>query len=77
MLQLSVEGAGAHIFTARVDNLELLGLGIVQVDLDRHSTRQISWHARVIDPATPWVAVLLPDGQLNQHQELTGIAGRK
>lgn len=71
LLQLSAEGMGVHTFTARADNLELLGLGTVQVDLRRHSTRQISWHARVIDPASPWIAILFPDGQFNQHRELT------
>jgi hypothetical protein len=76
LLQLSAEGAGAHTFTAWVDNLELLGPGTVQVDLGR-GICQISWHAHVIDPASPWVAVLLPDGQLNRHQELAGIAGTK
>ncbi|MGO8717884.1 MAG: glycoside hydrolase family 9 protein [Acidobacteriaceae bacterium] len=77
LLQLSAEGAGAHTFTARVDNLELLGPSTVPVDLGMHNAREISWRARVIDPASPWVAVLFPDGQLNQHRELTGIADTK
>jgi hypothetical protein len=76
-LQLSAEGTGAHTFTARVDNLELLGPSAKSADLGQHSHREIIWHARVIDPASPWVAVLLPDGQLNQRQELTGIAGKE
>lgn len=77
LLQLTAEGAGPHTFTARVDNLELLGPSTKSADLGQHDNREISWHARVIDPASPWVAVLLPDGQLNQHRELTGVAGTK
>lgn len=71
LLQLSAEGMGAHTFTARVDNLELLGPSTVQVDLGMHKTREIVRRARVIDPASPWIAVLFPDGQFNQHRELT------
>jgi Glycosyl hydrolase family 9/Cellulase N-terminal ig-like domain len=77
ILQLSAEGAGTHTFTAKVDNLELMEPGTVQVELGHHSTHQISWHARVIDTASPWVAVVLQDGSLNQHRELTGVAGTK
>jgi hypothetical protein len=76
-LQLSAEGTGAHTFTARVDNLELLGPSAKSADLGQHSHRDIIWHARVIDPASPWVAVLLPDGQLNQRRELTGVSGKE
>jgi hypothetical protein len=77
LLQVSAEGAGVHTFTAKVDNLEIIGPSTVQVDLGQHTTRQISWQARVIDTTSPWVAVLLPDGSISQHQELTGIAGTK
>jgi hypothetical protein len=77
LLQLTTEGAGAHTFTAKVDNLDLIGPSTVQVDLGQHSKRQISWHARVIDAGSPWVAVVLPDGSLSQHRELTGVAGAK
>jgi hypothetical protein len=77
LLQLSAEGAGVHTFTAKVDNLEIIGPSTVQVDLGQHTTRQISWQARVIDTTSPWVAVLLPDGSISQRQELTGIVGTK
>jgi hypothetical protein len=77
MLQLSAEGVGVHTFTAKVDNLDLIGPNTVQVDLGQHSTRQISWQARVIDTSSPWVAVILQDGSINQHRELTGVAATK
>ena len=77
LLQLSAEGAGVHTFTAKVDNLELIGPGTAQMDLGHHGTHGISWRARVIDTASPWVAVVLQDGSLSQHRELTGIAVTK
>jgi hypothetical protein len=77
LLQLTAEGAGAHTFTAKVDNLDLVGPNTLQVDLGQHSKREISWRARVIDTASPWVAVMLQDGSLSQHRELTGVADTK
>ena len=77
LLQLSAQGVGVHTFTAKVNNLDIIGPSTVQVDLGQHTTRQISWQARVIDAASPWVAVLLPDGSITQHQELTGVAATK
>jgi hypothetical protein len=77
LLQLTAEGAGAHTFTAKVDNLDLTGPDTVKVDLGHHGTHEIIWHARVIDPASPWVAVVLQDGSISQHRELTGVAGAK
>jgi hypothetical protein len=65
---------GTHTFTVRVNNLELMEPNTKPVDLSEHSKSEITWHARVLDPTSPWVAIVLPDGQLNQHQELTGIA---
>jgi hypothetical protein len=76
-LQLTAEGAGAHTFTAKVDNLDLTGPDTVKVDLGHHGPHEIIWHARVIDPASPWVAVVLQDGSISQHRELTGVAGAK
>jgi len=77
LLLLSAQGVGVHTFTAKVNNLDIIGPSTVQVDLGQHTTRQISWQARVIDAASPWVAVLLPDGSITQHQELTGVAATK
>jgi hypothetical protein len=77
VLQLSAKGEGVHSFTVRVNNLELSERGSVQVDFGGRSTRQLNWHARVLDTSSPWVAVLFEEGSLRQHLELTGIAGTK
>jgi hypothetical protein len=37
------------------------------------SSTSIDEKARVIDPPSPWVAIVLPDGNLNQ-QELACLA---
>ncbi|MES2223261.1 MAG: glycoside hydrolase family 9 protein [Acidobacteriota bacterium] len=73
LLQVAANGMGDHTFTARVNNLELIGPGTQPVELDEKQKSQITWRARVIDPASPWVAVLFPDTEISQHQELTGV----
>jgi hypothetical protein len=31
------------------------------------------WHAHVVSPKTPWVAVVIPDGTLSERREITGV----
>jgi hypothetical protein len=76
-LRLSAKGEGVHSFMVRVENLELSESGKMPLDLGGGSTRQLSWHARVLDRSSPWVAVLFEEGSLDQHLELTGIATTK
>ncbi len=72
VLRVSAEGAGHHSFTMRSDNLTLKEPGKQDVDLASGSTRETVWHARVVSPETPWVAVVIPDGVLSGRQEITG-----
>jgi hypothetical protein len=32
-------------------------------------------HGRIVATGTPWVIVVIPDGVLNAHREVTGISG--
>jgi len=32
---------------------------------------------QIMDPDTPWVIVVIPDGILNAHQELTGVSASR
>jgi hypothetical protein len=47
------------------------------VELGDHGERDIQWHARVVDTRSPWVAVVLADGAMEQHMEITGVAANK
>jgi hypothetical protein len=76
LLRATVEGAGRHTFAVRADNLDLSGPESVSVDLGNQGSQIISWHARVLDKSTPWVAVVLRDGTLDGHAELSGLANR-
>lgn len=74
VVQVRVEGAGRHTFAIRTDNLSLADAKTVALDLGTQGKREITWRARVLDTSTPWVAVVLRDGSLSGHAELTGVA---
>ncbi|HEX4066383.1 MAG TPA: glycoside hydrolase family 9 protein [Acidobacteriaceae bacterium] len=74
VLRATVDGAGKHVFQVRADNLDISEPKTVAVDLGKQGRQVITWHARVANASTPWVAVVLQDGTLGGHEELTGVA---
>ena len=72
VLRISAEGAGRHTFTIRSDNLTLTEPAKQEIDLASGHVREAVWHAHVVSPATPWVAVVIPDGTLSERREITG-----
>jgi hypothetical protein len=76
VLRVSAEGAGRHKFTLRSDNLTLKESGKQEIDLASGVVREAVWHAHLVSPNTPWVAVVIPDDTLNERREVTGSAIR-
>jgi len=74
ILRATINGAGRHTFSVRADNLDISGPESVPVDLARQGVRVVAWHARILNKSTPWVAVVLQDGSLEGHAELSGVA---
>jgi hypothetical protein len=74
VLHLTAEGNGSHSFTLRADNLELTDPETIRADFNGNGSRELVWHARIRDARSPWVAVVLVDGQMNQRKEVTGFA---
>jgi hypothetical protein len=35
---------------------------------------EITWHAHIVSPETPWVAVVIVDNDLANRREITGTA---
>jgi hypothetical protein len=56
----------------RSDNLAISEAGAQSVHLTSGVTKEIVWHARVVSPETPWVALIVPDGDLGKRAEVTG-----
>jgi len=73
VLRVSAEGAGRHTFAIRTDNLDLNDPVTKQIELSPGGAREITWHARVTSSKTPWVVVIIPDENLSNRRELTGI----
>jgi len=72
ILRVSAEGAGHHSFAVRSDNLILKQPGKQEIDLPSGNAQETVWHAHVVSPDTPWVAVVIPDGNLTDRREITG-----
>jgi hypothetical protein len=69
-------GAGDHTFSIRSDNLVLAGATTQNVHLAGGTQKEIVWHARVVSTDTPWVALVIPDGEPGKRAEVTGAPRR-
>jgi len=76
ILHLHAEGAGSHKFELRAANLSSHDASAVTLSLYAGQPRDITAHFQVLSRATPWILVVIPDGQLNAHQELSGVANQ-
>jgi hypothetical protein len=74
LVRLDLEGAGEHSFSIRSDNLALSDPVIQNVHLAGGSKKEVTWRAHVVSTETPWVAVVIPDGKLNERAEVTGAS---
>ncbi len=70
-LQLEAEGKGRHDFSIRAFN-GTVATHNKRLDLGNGQKSEIIWDITVTDPAMPWVAIVLPDGDLTWKHELTG-----
>jgi hypothetical protein len=74
VVQLEAEGSGLHRFTLHADNLSLREPAEQEVRLEQGCKEAVTWHARVVNVRTPWVGVVVQDGDMGKRTELTGVA---
>jgi hypothetical protein len=74
LLRASVHGSGEHSFALRAENLGVED-GAKTLTLKPGSSQTVTWRARILAADTPWVAVVIPDGDMSQRQELIGSSG--
>jgi Glycosyl hydrolase family 9/Cellulase N-terminal ig-like domain len=74
VLRVSASGVGRHSFSIRADNLKLDEAPEQTIELAPGKTAEAVWHAHIISPETPWVAVVIADNVLSNRRELTGVA---
>ena len=76
-LHIHAEGAGAHTLEIRGSNLQLQEAVTQNIALHPGHDAELVSRGRIVATGTPWVIVVIPDGVLSAHREVTGIAGVK
>jgi hypothetical protein len=71
VIQAMTRGSGLHHLKLRADNLTLAG-DEREVALKGEGTVTVEWRCRIADRDSPWVAVVVPDGDLSRRRELMG-----
>ena len=74
VVQVEAEGSGPHRFTLRADNLNLREPAEQEVRLEQGRKEAVTWHARIANVRTPWVGIVVQDGDMEKRTELTGVA---
>jgi hypothetical protein len=69
-IRLAARGQGTHRFAIRADNLQIAA---PERTLDLTSAREITWQGKVSSADAPWVAVVVPDGDLAARQEVSNL----
>lgn len=75
-IKLTASGSGRHSFAIRSDNLAG-DLAVKTVTLRPGRPFALTWKAKTVTANTPWVAVMIPDGQSEQRRELFGHTGKR
>jgi hypothetical protein len=70
-VRVSASGNGEHQFSIRAENLEFAEADKRTVDLSRGDGEAV-WHARIKSGDTPWVAVVIPDNEIDRRKEISG-----
>jgi hypothetical protein len=72
-IRVSARGEGTHRFSIRTDNL-MLPDAPKQLNLKRASVGTLEWSGRITSLDSPWVAVVIADGNPVVRKELVGAA---
>src|SRR5688500_8186214 len=68
-IRVAARGAGTHTFALRADNL-VVDRASRTVALRAGAEATVEWTARVADARAPWVAVVVPDGDVRRRREV-------
>ena len=73
-LLLTVKGSGRHKLTIRTDNV-VFNHPEQELNLKDGITSTLEWKGRILSGDIPWIAVVIPDGDLSMRKEITGSVG--
>jgi len=68
-IRLAVRGSGRHAFALRTDNVQVQQ-NVRDVSLKPESPITLEWKGRTINAKAPWVAVVIPDGDVMRRVEI-------
>src|SRR5688572_6809530 len=71
--QRGVDAWGKHTFALRSSNLALGGASRT-VTKRSENPLTVEWKTRALSPEQPWIAVIVPDGDLSRRREISGRA---
>lgn len=74
-IRLTVTGEGMRTFTMRTSNLDVDDSERT-VTLEPGRTVNLRWTGTLENPDAPWVAVVIPDGDVDERQEVVGARPR-
>jgi hypothetical protein len=74
VIKAMVRGSGVHHLNLRADNLTF-PVDVKEVALKDDGIVAVEWHCRIAEQDSPWVAVVVPDGDITQRREIIGSAG--
>jgi hypothetical protein len=77
IVRVSALGNGPHLFSIRTDNLEFAETDKRTVNLTQGKTDKLVWHAQIKSRDTPWVAVIIPDNEIDHGKEISGEISRQ
>jgi hypothetical protein len=72
-IKLAARGSGRHRFFLRSDNLTP-NSDAKELVLQPGSAGTLEWRGKITETEVPWVAVIVPDGDLAARKEVTGAA---
>jgi hypothetical protein len=76
VVKAAARGSGVHHLQLRAENLTFSGQEGHEKDvaLPGQGSVTLEWRGRITEQKTPWVAVVVPDGDLSQRKEIMGAA---
>lgn len=70
-IELTASGKGKHSFAMRTENISLKNSN-QEVNLKQGETVTLKWTGKILVKETPWIAVVVPDGDLSSRKEVMG-----
>jgi hypothetical protein len=76
VIKVIIKGNGKHVFNIRTDNLSLASIQ-KEISLKTGIVQNFEWHGKITSEDTPWVAVVIPDGNIGERKEVRGASWEK